>query len=153
VLFWPSTASADAIIHPIVVVWPLAWLAIIPVILVEAAVARRIFGWNRRRALHMAGVANLVSTLIGVPIGTCLNPLLLMRGLNPAGSLVALVAPLYFTSVLCEGFVADKFVDLYVSRRPVWRWALLANGASYLLVLAVLLVLAAAAGRASWSPS
>jgi hypothetical protein len=140
-LLWPSTASADSIIHPIVVIWPVAWLALVPVVLVEAAVARRIFGWSYARAFRMTTVANLFSTLIGVPVGTCLNPLPLLGYAQGWRFLPAIVLPLYGVSVLSEAIVADKFMEQGVSRRPLWRWALVANAVSYLLILAALAVL------------
>lgn len=139
-LLWPSTASANPIIHPIAVIWPFAWLALVPVVLVEAAVARHVLGWNYGRSLRMAGAANLLSTLVGVPVGTCLNPFLLMTGFSARWLLLMLVLPLYGVSVACEAFVADKFLELDVSRCPIWRWALVANGISYLIIVALVIL-------------
>jgi hypothetical protein len=141
VFLWPSTASADSIIHPIVVIWPVAWLALLPVIIVEAAVARRMLGWSYGRACWMSTVANLFSTLIGVPVGTCLNPLPLLGYAEKWWILPAMALPLYGVSVVSEALVAGQFMEPNVPRRMVWRWALVANAVSYLLILAALALL------------
>jgi hypothetical protein len=141
VFLWPSTASADSIIHPIVVIWPVAWFALVPVVLVEAAVARKILGWSYGRAFRMATVANLFSTLIGVPVGTCLNPLPLLGHAQGWWFLPAMALPLYGVSVVCEALVANQFMEPNAPRRMVWRWALVANAVSYLLILVALALL------------
>jgi hypothetical protein len=141
VFLWPSTALADAIIHPIVVIWPVAWLALLPVVLVEAGVARRILGWSSGRAFRMATVANLFSTLIGVPVGTCLNPLPLLGYAEKLWFLPAMALPLYGVSVVSESLVACQFMEPNVPRRMAWRWAIVANAVSYLFILAALALL------------
>jgi hypothetical protein len=140
-LLWPTTASANPIVPPIAIIWPVAWLALVPVIFIEAAIARHVLGFSFGRAFRLASVANLLSTLVGVPVGTCLNPLPLLGYAGSWWFLPAIVLPLYGVSVASEAFVADKFMELYVSRRPVWRWALIANAVSYLLILATLVIL------------
>jgi hypothetical protein len=137
-LLWPSTALANPIIPPVAIIWPVAWLALVPVVLVETAVACRVLGWTCGRALRMATVANLFSTLVGVPVGTCLNPVALLGPVDEWWSLPAVVLPLYGVSVVSEVYVADKFMELHVPRRPAWRWALIGNAVSYLLIFAVL---------------
>jgi hypothetical protein len=64
----PSVVWADAGIPMLVLVWPGAWLALVPVVLIEALVARRILelGWGR--SLRVALVANLASTGLGIPV-------------------------------------------------------------------------------------
>ncbi len=52
----------------LVLVWPASWVLYIPIALVEAAVARRHLGLSWRRALKVATAANLVSTLVGIPL-------------------------------------------------------------------------------------
>ena len=64
----PSIAWADAGIPMLVLVWPGAWLALLPVVLVEALVARRLLRLGFRRSLKVALVANLVSTGVGIPV-------------------------------------------------------------------------------------
>jgi hypothetical protein len=137
-LIWPSNASANPIVPPIAIVWPVAWFALIPVILVEAAVACQVLGWGFGRSLRMASAANLISTLVGVPIGSFLIPLPFLIFIRRWWFLPAMLLSLYGLSVFIEVLVADKFTELYVSRRPVWRWALISNAISYLLILAAL---------------
>ncbi len=50
------------------VYWPPAWLAFVPIVLVEAYVGFRIPGIRFGRALIASAVANLFSTLLGIPI-------------------------------------------------------------------------------------
>ena len=50
------------------VVWPVAWLALLPVVLIESLVALKGLGLGFRRSLVVTGVANAVSTLVGIPI-------------------------------------------------------------------------------------
>jgi hypothetical protein len=52
----------------IAVYWPPAWLAFIPVVLIESVVGLRILRAQFGRVLIGAGVANLFSTLLGIPI-------------------------------------------------------------------------------------
>jgi hypothetical protein len=151
VLVWPSTAWANPLIHPIAVVWPGAWFMFIPVVLVEAAVAIRVLEVKFLRGLWLSFLANLLSTAIGIPIGTCLNPLPLVFLGDFANStglassilfLASLFGPLYLLAVLAEGWVARRFVDRS-RRKQAWRWAWIANGATYGFIVAVLLGLTA----------
>src|SRR5437870_2145184 len=71
---WPSTAWANPIIHPIAFVWPAAWILLVPVVFIEAAVAVRVLGVSYRVGVWLSFWANLLSTVLGVPIGTCFNP-------------------------------------------------------------------------------
>ena len=63
-----ATASADAGIPMIMVAWPAACLALLPIVLVEAVVARRILGLPPGKAIRASLVANIASTLIGIPL-------------------------------------------------------------------------------------
>jgi hypothetical protein len=125
----------------IAIVWPIAWIALVPVVIVEAAFACRVLNWSFSRAFWMSLVANFISTLVGLPIGSCLNPLPLLGLFNRWFYLPGIVISLYGVSVVCEALVAGKFEDLYVSRRSVWRWSLFANATSYGLIFTVLLAL------------
>ncbi len=146
---WPSTAWANPIIHPIALVWPAAWIILVPVVLIEAIVAIPVLGVTFLRGLWLSFVANLLSTAIGVPIGTCLNPLPLMfiGGFAEASShvskltfLASLLIPLYLLSVLAEGWAAGRLVDRSLRKR-VWRWSWLANGVTYGFISAGLMTL------------
>jgi hypothetical protein len=119
VFLLPGTAQADAILHPIVVVWPAAWVLLIPIVLIEAVIAARVIGIRFRQGVWLSLWANLLSTAIGVPIGTCANPFPLMlmttaQGVNgPASVFVffaTLLLPLYLVSVLTEAWVARRYL-------------------------------------------
>jgi hypothetical protein len=95
--------------------------------------------------------ANVLSTLVGVPLATCLNPVpMWLVELKASGIasvaldllfLASLTLPLYFVSVVTEAFVARRFLDKD-HRRYAWRWAWLANLASYAVIPAGLAILA-----------
>ena len=59
---------ADIGVPMIGVIWPGAWIALVPVILIEARIGRRILGTEPRRTLYAASAANLFSTLLGIPL-------------------------------------------------------------------------------------
>src|SRR2546421_352437 len=48
--------------------WPPAWLAFVPVVLIEALVGLRILRANFMRVVVASAVANLFSTLLGIPL-------------------------------------------------------------------------------------
>jgi len=52
----------------IAVYWPLAWLAFIPIVLVEAYIGFRTLDIRFGRAVIASTVANLFSTLLGIPL-------------------------------------------------------------------------------------
>jgi hypothetical protein len=54
ILLWRSTMRADAILHPIVFVWPAAWLLSFPLVLIEAAIAVRVVGIGYRKGLWLS---------------------------------------------------------------------------------------------------
>lgn len=65
----PATAGADTGIPMLLVVWPPAWALFIPVVLVEAYVARRLLGLSVAEAAKLSFVANAWSTFVGIPLG------------------------------------------------------------------------------------
>jgi len=69
----PSFAKADVGLPMILVEWPSVILALVPVVLIEAAVYRRRLGTTYAKALDSAGVANLASTFIGYPLAWILR--------------------------------------------------------------------------------
>lgn len=79
IVLWPKAALANAGIPMIVLAWPASWIAFVPVVLVEAAVARRVLALPTREALRLSLAANAWSTLAGIPITwallTCLEML------------------------------------------------------------------------------
>lgn len=65
----PALAYANAGLPMLALVAPLSWIALIPVIAIEAWIGRRTVagvGWGR--ALGATAAANALSTLVGVPI-------------------------------------------------------------------------------------
>jgi hypothetical protein len=64
----PITARADIGLPLIAVFLPPMWLALIPIVVVEAAVNSRLLAVPFRRTLMPASVGNLVSTLAGIPV-------------------------------------------------------------------------------------
>jgi hypothetical protein len=64
----PGWAFANAGVPMLALIWPISWLLLVPVILVEAAVAREVLSLSSRRALLVSTVANATSTLLGIPI-------------------------------------------------------------------------------------
>ncbi len=67
-LLLASVVHADAGVPMIMLVWPAAWLALIPVILIEAQVARRVLGLEAKQAIEVSTGANLASTIVGIPL-------------------------------------------------------------------------------------
>jgi hypothetical protein len=65
-LVTPATADAGA--PMLALVWPCAWVLLIPIILVEALVAVRVLRVTFPAGLKIAGIANLVSTFVGMPL-------------------------------------------------------------------------------------
>lgn len=48
--------------------WPASWVLFIPIVIIEAWVARRIVELDWETSIAKVGIANAVSTLIGIPI-------------------------------------------------------------------------------------
>lgn len=69
----PSPGRADVGLPMVFVEWPLLLLALAPVILIESMVYRRQLGITYWKALYPAGIANLVSTLVGYPLAWILR--------------------------------------------------------------------------------
>jgi hypothetical protein len=66
---WPTSAGADTGIPMLVVVWPSAWALFIPVVLVEAYVARRLLSLSFAESAKLSFIANAWSTFVGIPLG------------------------------------------------------------------------------------
>jgi hypothetical protein len=71
-LVLPGVALANIGIPMLVVAWPTAWVLLLPVILTEMLIAERILGLTWRQGLRLSTYANVVSTLIGIPLTWCL---------------------------------------------------------------------------------
>lgn len=147
VVLWPSIAMADMIFPPIFFVWSGMVFFFLPIIAIEACVARSTLDLPWYRALHLSFIANLVSTLFGFPISLIWQFILpwidtvpILKGhsilLIPLG-LLSLCIPLFFATVWIETKVAFWFLPKEFHSK-VRQWSLLANLASYALIAVVL---------------
>lgn len=64
----PSVSLANVGIPMLIVLWPLQWLSLIVVVAVESWLVARTIGVPLATVVKQVGFANLISTLIGVPI-------------------------------------------------------------------------------------
>jgi len=109
----PDPAFADAGAPMIAIVWPLALLLLVPIVLIEALVARRFFKLEFRRTFRLVLRANACSTLAGIPLAQALSFLLLVSGLLPqsplspaasfGGQVLSAVLTLFTMSVINPG--------------------------------------------------
>ncbi len=72
VIFFPSLAFADIGIPMIFITFPSMLVALVPIILVEAAVYKKSFEIAYKNALMPSFASNLVSTIVGVPLAWAL---------------------------------------------------------------------------------
>ena len=68
----PVPAHANAGVPVLALVWPVAWLALVPVTLLESLVARRHLALPFSRACSLVLGANLRSTFVGIPLAQAL---------------------------------------------------------------------------------
>jgi hypothetical protein len=69
---WPSSAapaSANFVVPLLYLVWPAAWVLLLPIILFEARAAVRVLRLHFTARLKVAAGANLVSTALAIPDG------------------------------------------------------------------------------------
>lgn len=67
-LMVPAIAHANMGVPMLALAWPAQWLALIPIVLVECEIVRRRLSLPFRRVLWPISKANLLSTLLGVPV-------------------------------------------------------------------------------------
>jgi len=159
VVGFPTFASANAGIPLVAFVWPVAWLILLPVILIEAWAARHVLKLSWRQALRMSAYANVISTLIGIPI-TCAMELgiaalldtvrvssdfrsflpLIVLWIRPAYmwerwvAVAALCPPFWAVSAWIEAAAARRWWtrnQIAEKRGQVIRWSLIANAITY----------------------
>lgn len=119
----PEAAHADAGLLPLVVVWPVFLLALIPIILVETEIfRRRLVELPYFKLFQAVAAGNAVSTILGVPLfivvligGTFLGHLAMgfwTRNSVLFGLLLAAgyLMPAYFVSVHSEAFIIRKML-------------------------------------------
>jgi hypothetical protein len=151
------------------VAWPVSWVLFLPIVLLEASIAHRTLRSSWPTSLKLAGAANLLSTLLGIPLawlGVLALQLAVMATLPPLRSpwilvplyaawlppmtaarpwliplaAAALCVPCFLVSVWIEGKVALGFKGF--DPVEVRRWAWRANLCSYGLLVPGLLVMA-----------
>jgi hypothetical protein len=52
----------------LIVAWPIFWISLVPVVAIEAFLARSALGLDTKAAFALSARVNLISTLIGVPL-------------------------------------------------------------------------------------
>ena len=116
------------------------WLVLIPIVIAEMVLARRIIGVSVGRAFAISLIANAVSTIIGVPFTWLF--------FVPAGAFsvaalfsIILLVPAFFLTVFVERRIAYLFVAPE-KRGAARQWSWRANLYTYEGMLAVLLVVA-----------
>lgn len=67
-LLTPISVYADVGLPMLVLAWPIAWIALIPIIAIEAFLAIKILCVSRGMALKISSLANLFSTVVGIPV-------------------------------------------------------------------------------------
>lgn len=79
-LLAPCLAHANAGVPMLALAWPAQWLALVPIVLLECEISRRQLQLPFRRMLWPITKANLVSTLVGVPVAwlVMLTPLMVV---------------------------------------------------------------------------
>jgi len=63
----PSLASANFGVPMLAVVWPTMFISLIPIIIIEALYMRRKLQIALKKAFKVMAIANLLSTMIGIP--------------------------------------------------------------------------------------
>jgi hypothetical protein len=134
---------------------PPAWLALLPIIFIESGYGARRYSLSFRRAFLAQAAANCLSTVIGVPVTWLVIVLIqfftVPSGTGPAwllpdpgwwaiaGAIAVLTVVFYLMSVVFEGFVVACFFR-QVPRKTIRSWMIQANGITYTLLLALILV-------------
>jgi hypothetical protein len=95
----PTTVFGDIGLPMAAVFVPPAWLALVPIILIEAAVGIRWFRVPARRAIVGQAIANGVSTVVGLPITWATLAFIELRCCAAATGLDSLPRRLYAVTV------------------------------------------------------
>src|SRR5215470_1072766 len=150
-MFRDKQPEAQVLINPILaniglpmvaVYLPFAWLALVPIIFIEAGYGARRYHLSFRRAFLAQAIANGFSTVIGIPM-TWIAIVLIQVAIVPGGigpawllpdpnwwsvalAVTVLTVGFYFMSVATEGFVVARFFR-EVPRRTIRRWIIQSN--------------------------
>ncbi len=145
VAFCPVAAYANPIVGPLSTVWPTTFFLIIPIVLIEVIYSRHRLQLKFWSAVHVIGMANLLSLLAGFPFGLFRSGFP-MKGVSVfAGLLFAL-----FFSYVLACWVEARWVLRYMRRTDrsdvisptiVRETVRTANLLSYLFVSLVLVAL------------
>jgi len=73
VVLTPVAALADAIFPTLILIWPITALMFIPVVLIEAVYTKHKMALGFWESLRVVGVANILSTIAGLPLATLLS--------------------------------------------------------------------------------
>ncbi len=159
----PATI-ANAGVPMILVQWVGMAIALVPIIIVETLILWATIRQRYGRVLAVVALANLVTTVVGVPVAwflSCITEIFLDAAVNwsndPAVHAVThaawlhpyeddlgwmiplafmvLLGPAFIISVVIEGLIARKMLE-ELPRRKVWSAVLRANVVSYVLLLA-----------------
>lgn len=65
---WPDFASANAGVPMLALVWPAQWIGLLPIVLIEAAIFQFAGNVPWRQSVWPIAKANLLSTLVGIPL-------------------------------------------------------------------------------------
>jgi hypothetical protein len=64
----PAAAGADTGVPMIAMLWPGFWVLLLPIVFLEALVAKRVLRMDWLAALRISAEVNVVSTLVGIPL-------------------------------------------------------------------------------------
>jgi len=141
----PQIAFADMILPIAVLAVPGMLILFIPITLLEGYVLKARLAVAYRRALWVSAVANLASTLVGLPFAN-----VALAGFSPRHAFVGdssvftslsiMLVPFFLGSLLVEYFVV-RWMLRNADRRAILIAVLIGNALSYLLVAGSLLAL------------
>lgn len=118
-----TPAWANVGIPMIALAWPAYWITYLPVVVIEGAIVRRLLSVGWRDALKHLAIANLISTLIGIPIVW-----LLLLGVEIALGTTVLSGELtHPVAVFAMTIVGAPWMPPVESRWPIyWAFVILA---------------------------
>lgn len=113
----PVAAWANAGVPMLALAWPLQWLALAPIIVIEALVLAKFLGASLRLVVWPVAKANLISTLVGVPVAWA--AMLLLEFLIAGGIVRAL--PTAITEAPSFQYVLLPFAAAWVGGSSPWE--------------------------------
>lgn len=156
---WPGESQANTGVSLFLNYVFYAWLLLIPIMGIEAYVLGKRLDISAGRAISIAVVANIASTILGSVVVIFVSFFLALQGLehSPGAmgdvSILFALIPCFFLSVWFETIVGFPFLKRF-SREQVRTVFFLANQFSYALLtivpIASLVKNAIISGRAMW---